>query len=89
MDDLEEMDRFLERHNLPRLNQEKTENRNKTIRVLKLNLCLKSPNNNNKNQSRTKWLHRQILPNSEELASILLKLFQNIAKEGTLINLLC
>ena len=31
MDHLEEMDKFLEMHNLPRLNQEEIENMNRTI----------------------------------------------------------
>ena len=31
MDNLEEMDKFLERYNLPRLNQEETENMCRTI----------------------------------------------------------
>ena len=31
MDNLEEMDKFLERYNLPRLNQEETENLNRLI----------------------------------------------------------
>ena len=31
MDNLEEMDEFLERYNLPRLNQEETENTNRSI----------------------------------------------------------
>ena len=31
MDNLEEMDNFLERYNLPRLNQEETENMNRPI----------------------------------------------------------
>ena len=31
MDNLEEMDRFLEMHNLPRLNQEEIENMNRPI----------------------------------------------------------
>ena len=30
-DNLEEMDKFLERHNLPRLNQEETENMNRPV----------------------------------------------------------
>ena len=31
MDNLEEMDKFLERYNLPRLNQEEVENMNRRI----------------------------------------------------------
>ena len=31
MDNLEEMDKFLEMHNLPRLNQEETENMNRPV----------------------------------------------------------
>ena len=31
MDNLEDMDKFLEKHNLPRLNQEETENMNRPI----------------------------------------------------------
>ena len=31
MDNLEEMDKFLEKYNLPRLNQEELENMNRTI----------------------------------------------------------
>ena len=38
MDNLEEMDKFLEMHNLPRLNQEETENMNRPIKALKLKL---------------------------------------------------
>ena len=32
MDNLEEMDNFIERYNLPRLNQEEIENMNRTIK---------------------------------------------------------
>ena len=38
MDNVEEMDKFLEKHNLPRLNQEETENINRPITALKLKL---------------------------------------------------
>ena len=38
MDNLEEMDKFLEMHNLPRLNQEEIENMNRQIKALKLKL---------------------------------------------------
>ena len=42
MDNLEEMDKFLEEHNLPRLNQEEIENINRPITALKLKLWLKT-----------------------------------------------
>ena len=32
IDNIEEMDKFLEKHNLPRLNQEETENINRPIK---------------------------------------------------------
>ena len=38
MDNLEEMDRFLEMHNLPRLNQEEIENMNRPITSTELRL---------------------------------------------------
>ena len=41
MDNLEEMVKFLEKHNLPRLNQEEIENINRPITALKLRLWLK------------------------------------------------
>ena len=41
MDNLEEMDKFLEKCNLPRLNQEEIENINKQSQALKLKLWLK------------------------------------------------
>ena len=41
MDNLEDMDKFLEEHNLPRLNQEETENINSPSQALKLRLWLK------------------------------------------------
>ena len=42
MDNLEETDKFLERYNLPRLNQEETENMNRSITRMKLKLGLKN-----------------------------------------------
>ena len=41
LDNLKEMDKFLERYNLPRLNQEEIENMNRPITVIKLKLSLK------------------------------------------------
>ena len=41
MDNLEEMDRFLEKFNLPRLNQEEIETMKTQLQALKLKLWLK------------------------------------------------
>ena len=55
MDNLEEMDKFLKRYNLPRLNQEEIENMNRPITSTEIEtVILKLP----KNKSRTRWLHR-------------------------------
>ena len=42
MDNLEEMDKFLEKHNLPRLNQEEMENINRTIRSTEIKTVIKN-----------------------------------------------
>ena len=42
MDDLEEMDKFLERYNLPRLNQEEIENMNRPIKNNEIETVIKN-----------------------------------------------
>ena len=42
MDNLEEMDKFLERNNLPRLNQEETENMNRPITSTEIETVIKN-----------------------------------------------
>ena len=61
MDNLEEMDRFFEKFNLPRLNQEEIELMNNPITSTEIDTVIKkiSP----KQKPRTKWLHRRILSN--------------------------
>ena len=61
MDNLEEMDKFLERYNRPRLSQEEIENMNRPITGNEAETAIKNLPTNKK--SRTRWLHRQILPN--------------------------
>ena len=56
MDNLEEMGKFLERYNLPRLNQEEIENMNRPITSTEIETVIKK-------NPRTRWLHRQILSN--------------------------
>ena len=58
---LEEMDRFLEKFNLPRLNQEEIEIMNNAITNTEIKTVIKkSPK---KQKPRTRWLHRRILSN--------------------------
>ena len=42
MDNLEEMDKFLEKHYLPRLNQEEIENINRTITSTEIETVIKN-----------------------------------------------
>ena len=60
MDNLEEMDRFLKKFNLPRLHQEEIEIMNNPITSTEIEaVTKKSPQ---KQKPRTRWHHR-ILPN--------------------------
>ena len=61
MDNLEEMDRFLEKFNLPRLNQEEIEIMKNPIRSTEIEAVIK--NLPKKQKPRTRWLHRRILSN--------------------------
>ena len=59
MDNLEEMNRFLEKFNLPRLNQEEIEIMNNPITSTENKAVIKkSPK---KQKPKTRWLHRRIL----------------------------
>ena len=61
MDNLEEMDKFLEKYNFPRLNQEEIENINRPITSTEMETVIKK--SSNKQKSRTRRLHRWILSN--------------------------
>ena len=54
------MDKFLGRYNLPRLNQEEIVNMNRIITSTEIETALKI---SDKQKSRTRWLHRQVLSN--------------------------
>ena len=56
MDNLEEMDRFLEKFSLPRLNQEEIEIMNKPITSTEIEAVIKNLLPNQK--LRNRWLHR-------------------------------
>ena len=61
MDNLEEMDRVLEKFNLSRLNQEEIEIMNNPITSTEIEAVRK--NVPKKQKPRTRWLHRRILSN--------------------------
>ena len=76
MDNLEEMDRFLGKFNLPRLNQEEIEIKNKLITNTEKN---KSPGPDGFTGEFYQTLR-------DKLMATFLKLFQKTAEEGTLPN---
>ena len=63
MDNLEELDRFLEKFNLPRLNQEEVEIMNNPITSTEIEAVIKKKKTYKKQKPRTRWLHRRILSN--------------------------
>ena len=66
MDDLEEMDRFLEKFNLLRLNREEIEVMKNPIASTEMEAVIKTKQNKTtpqKQRPRTTWLHRRILSN--------------------------
>ena len=85
MDNLEEMDKLLERHNLLRLNQEQKENINRPITSTEIETVIKNlPTNKSPGPDGFTGEFYQTF--REELIPILLKLFQNITERGTLPN---
>ena len=85
MDNLEEMDKFLERYNLPRLNQEEIENMKRPITNNAIETVIKNLPTN-KSPGPVGFTGEFYQTFREELTLILLKVFQKIAKEGTLPN---
>ena len=63
MDNLEEMDRFLEKSNLPRLKQKETEIMNNPITNTEIETVIKKKKNPPKQKPRARWLHRGSLAN--------------------------
>ena len=85
MDNLEEMDKFLEKCTLPRLNPEKIEKMNGPITSAEIETVIKKLPTN-KSPGTDGFTGEYYQKFRKDLTPLLLKLFQKIAEEGTLPN---
>ena len=85
MDNVEEMDTFLEKYNFPKLNQEEIENLNRPITSMEIETTIRNlPANKSLGpDSFTAEFYRKL---REELTPILLKVFQKISEESEIPN---
>ena len=85
MDNLEEMDKFLEKYNFPKLNQEERENLNRPTTSTKIETVVRNlPANKSPGPDGfTAEFYQKF---REELTPIILKPFQRIAEEGKFPN---
>ena len=85
MDNLEEMDKFLENQNFPKLNQEEIENLNRPITSTEIETVIKNlpTNKSSRPDGFTSEFYQKF---RKAQTPILLKLFQKIAEEGKLPN---
>ena len=84
MANLEEMDEFLGKYNLPKLNKEEIENLNRPITNMKIRTVIKNlPTNKSPEPD---GFTGEFYQKFKELTPLLLKLFQEIAEEVKLPN---
>ena len=85
MDNMEEMDKSLEKYNFPKLNQEEIENLNRPITSMEIETVIRNlPANKSPGpHGFTAEFYQKF---REELTPILLKIFQKIAEEDKLPN---
>ena len=85
MDNLEEMEKFLEKYNFPKLNQEEIEDLNKPITSKEIQTVIRNLPAN-KSPGPDGFTDEFYQKFREELTLILLKYFQKIAEEGKHLN---
>ena len=84
-DNLEEMEKFLEKYNFPKLNQQEIENLNRPITSTETKTVMgKFPAN--KSQGSDGFTAEFYQKFREKLTPIILKLFQKISEDGNLPN---
>ena len=82
MGNLEEMDKFLEKYNFPKMNQEEIEDLNRPITSTEIETVIRNLPAN-KSPGFTAEFYQKL---REELTPILLQLFQKTAEEGEFPN---
>ena len=85
MDNLEEIDAFLEKCNLPKFSQEEIKNQNRSITSMEIETVIKNLPTN-KSPGPDGFITEFYQKFREELTPILPKLFQKISEEGKLPN---
>ena len=81
MDNLKEMDKFLEKYNFRKLNQEEIEDLNRPITSTEIETVIRNLSAN-KSPGPDGFTAKFYQKFREEITPILLKLFQKIAEEG-------
>ena len=85
MDNVEEMEKFLEKYNFPKLNQEEIENLNRPITSMEIEAVIRNLPAN-KSPGPDVFTAEFYQKFREELTPILPKIFQKIAEEGKFPN---